>query len=67
VLARSPYFRVKRDDAQPGLDAPSALRALVAELTADGWTQTGAGRAPWDLRFERAVEAPYPVGPRRGY
>jgi hypothetical protein len=52
VLARSPPFRI-RADGDPGLGAPDALRALVEQLTAAGWRQTGAGRTPWDLRFER--------------
>jgi hypothetical protein len=54
VLARSPDF-----------SAPEALRALVDELTAAGWRQTGAGRAPWDLRFEHVDAVQEPAGPRR--
>ena len=39
-----------------------ALRALVEELTALGWQQTGVGSAPWDLRFQRSAR----VVQRRG-
>jgi hypothetical protein len=64
ALARSPSFRVKPRDDEPGLDAPAALRALVQKLAAAGWVQTGAGPAPWDLRFERE-RLPSPQAPRR--
>ena len=65
VVARSPYFRVDRKN-EHGLDAPTALRALIDELRTAGWTQIGAGRAPWDLRFERGAElVAHPVGQRR--
>jgi hypothetical protein len=65
VLARSPYFKIGRTGDDAGLSAPEALRALVNELTAAGWRQTGAGRAPWDLRFERATSAHEPAGSQR--
>jgi hypothetical protein len=65
VFARSPYFKIRRAEDEPGVSAPEALRALVDELTAAGWRQTSAGRAPWDLRFERATSAHEPVAPRR--
>jgi hypothetical protein len=58
VIARSPYFTIRRADGEPGLSAPEALRALVDELTAAGWYQTAAGRAPWDLRFTHGAPAP---------
>ena len=54
-LARSPYFRVRRGDAENETSAPEALRALTRELTAAGWRANGSGRAPWDLRFERGA------------
>ena len=63
VIARSPYFKVKRDGEQ-GVGPADALRALVADLTAAGWHQTGSGRVAWDLRFRRDVTAPGPVGRR---
>ncbi len=63
VIARSPYFKVKRDGEQ-GVGPADALRALVADLTAAGWHQTGSGRVAWDLRFRRDVTAPRPVGRR---
>jgi hypothetical protein len=56
VLARSPVFKLKRDESDDGLTPPDALRALVEELTSAGWRKTGAGRAPWELRFERDPE-----------
>ena len=62
VLARSPPFRI-RADGDPGLGAPDALRALVEQLTAAGWQQTGAGRTSWDLLFERRATG-YPAGER---
>jgi hypothetical protein len=65
VLARSPYFKIRRAEDEPGVSAPEALRALVDELTAAGWRQTSAGRVPWDLRFERATSAKEPAAPRR--
>jgi hypothetical protein len=64
VIARSPYFKVKHADGEAELNAPQALRALVDELTAAGWRQTGTGPAPWDLRFERGVELRRPVAPQ---
>jgi hypothetical protein len=60
VIARSPYFRVGGSEGEPGLSAPQALSVLVDELAASGWRQTGAGRAPWDLRFERVQQAAAP-------
>jgi hypothetical protein len=65
VLARSPYFKIRRAEDEPGVSAPEALRSLVDDLTAAGWRQTSAGRAPWDLRFERATSAREPAAPRR--
>jgi hypothetical protein len=65
VLARSPYFKIRRADDDPGLSAPEALRALVDQLTIAGWRQTSAGRAPWDLRFERDASLREPAEPRR--
>jgi hypothetical protein len=62
VIARSPYFRVGGSEGEPRLSAPQALSVLVDELAASGWRQTGAGRAPWDLRFERVQQA---AAPRR--
>jgi hypothetical protein len=53
VLARSPAFKLKRAEDDTGPTPPEALRALVEELTAAGWRKTGAGRAPWELRFGR--------------
>ena len=65
VIARSPYFRIGPPESKDELTAPQALRMLVEQLTAAGWRQTGNGSAPWDLRFERAVDAPQPVAPPR--
>lgn len=65
VIARSPYFRIGHTEGGPGLSAPEALRALVEHLTAAGWRQTGAGRTPWDLQFDRRAEAPRPLAPSR--
>jgi hypothetical protein len=62
VLARSPYFKLQRGADDSGPTAPEALRALVEELRALGWQQTGVGSAPWDLRFQRGVR----VAQRRG-
>ena len=62
VLARSPYFKLERGKGDSGPTAPEALRALVEELTALGWQQTGVGSAPWDLRFQRSAR----VVQRRG-
>jgi hypothetical protein len=56
IVARSPAFKLKRDDDDSGLSPPDALRTLVEELAAAGWRKTGAGRAPWELRFERQLE-----------
>jgi hypothetical protein len=53
VLARSPVFRLKRAKEDTGITPPDALQALVEELIAAGWRKTGAGRAPWELQFER--------------
>jgi hypothetical protein len=64
VLARSPCFKIGRAEGEPGLSAPDALRALVDELVGAGWRQTGSGRAPWDLRFERGSAAQQRVTPR---
>ena len=61
ALARSPYFKAGKD--ADGYGPADALRELVDELTAAGWYQIGAGRAPWDLRFRRDVEAPRPITP----
>jgi hypothetical protein len=58
VIARSAYFKVRRAEDEPGLSPPEALRGLVDELTAAGWRQTGTGRVPWDLRFQRGRPAP---------
>jgi hypothetical protein len=65
VLARSPYFKIRRAEDDPGLSAPEALRALVDQLTVAGWRQTSAGRAPWDLRFERGALVRQPAEPGR--
>ena len=54
VLARSPYFKLEGARGDSGLSAPEALHMLVEELRESGWQQIGSGRAPWDLRFERA-------------
>ena len=62
VLARSPYFKLERGAGEPGPTAPEALRALVEQLNALGWQQTGVGSAPWDLRFQRSAR----VVQRRG-
>ena len=62
VLARSPYFKLDRGEGDSGPTAPEALRALVEELIALGWQQTGVGSAPWDLRFQRSAR----VVQRRG-
>ena len=62
MLARSPYFKLERGKGDSGPTAPEALRALVEELTALGWQQTGVGSAPWDLRFQRSAR----VVQRRG-
>ena len=62
VLARSPYFKLERGKGDSGPTAPEALRALVEDLTALGWQQTGVGSAPWDLRFQRSTR----VVQRRG-
>jgi len=56
VLARSPAFLLKRTDTDTGPTPPEALRTLVEELTAAGWRKTGAGRAPWELRFDRHAQ-----------
>jgi hypothetical protein len=53
ALARSPVFKLRRDTDDTGPTPPEALRELVDELLAAGWRKTGAGRAPWELRFER--------------
>jgi len=65
VLARSPDFSIGHAVGDSGLTARDALRALVDELTAAGWRQTGAGRAPWDLRFRRSVPERPPFTARR--
>jgi hypothetical protein len=65
VIARSPYFKIGHTEGDRGLSAPEALRALVEQLTVGGWRQTGAGRTPWDLQFERGVDAPRPLAPER--
>jgi len=57
IIARSPVFRLYGGARYPGPRPPDALRELVEELTAAGWRKTGAGRAPWDLQFERQREA----------
>ena len=62
MLARSPYFKLERGAGESGPTAPEALRALVEQLHALGWQQTGVGSAPWDLRFQRGVR----VAQRRG-
>ena len=62
VIARSPYFKVNKHEGDAGIGPSDALRALVADLNAAGWYQSGAGRVAWDLRFSRVVEAPRPVG-----
>ena len=58
VIARSPYFRVKQRDGEHGIGPADALRALVADLTADGWHQTGTGRVAWDIRFQPRRHGP---------
>lgn len=52
-LARSPYFKARNGEGMEAKESLDALRTLVDELTAAGWHETGAGSAPWDLRFER--------------
>jgi hypothetical protein len=64
VIARSPYFKTRKGDAEPGVDAADALGALVDELSTAGWRQTASGAAPWDLRFSRPT-APKSNTPRR--
>jgi hypothetical protein len=53
VLAWSPVFKLGPEEGENRPSPPEALGALVDELTAAGWRKTGAGRAPWDLHFER--------------
>jgi len=65
VLARSPDFNVGHAAGDDGPSPREALRALVEELTAAGWRQTGAGSAPWDLRFRRSVPDRPPFTARR--
>jgi hypothetical protein len=57
VLAHSPDFRLRRAPGDPDVSPPEALDLLVEQLEGAGWHRTGAGPKPWDLRFERELQA----------
>ncbi|MGV1008877.1 MAG: hypothetical protein ACOYBY_09750 [Dermatophilaceae bacterium] len=40
------------EDWVPAMD--TALHTLCARITADGWTEVGQGRAPWEHVYRRA-------------
>jgi hypothetical protein len=52
AFALSPYFRLKDEDA-PGAKAMAALRELLDELEAKGWTVTDEGRRWYAYILER--------------
>lgn len=52
AFALSPYFRLKDEDA-PGAKAMAALRELLDELEAKGWTVTDEGRRWYAFILER--------------